>query len=362
MSYKIAFTSNVHPFGPGMSYGGERIIGYLAEELARLGHEIHLFAREGTIPPIGIKSFTPVLEMNNETDVYFDAVTEFKRENNIEFDWYQCNYFGESWKREALSICPHYAELVWNRWCHVAWQLKETPVNVVSYSRVLQQHFRFVGVETTMIHYGLPIDLYEFSNEHDGYAVWIGKIEGGKAPSLAIKLALAAGLKIVIMGPPYNTGCFWEEVAPYIDNKNVFWVRGVDDEMKGKIMRRAKVFISSNKNGWTEHAGIVNIESLACGTPILAFNRTLDPSAISVDKMIIDGEHGFFLNYEDSNDVEEILDKGVPLLNKIVNIDRKMCREQFEKRFTSNLMAKRWEYFYDYICEHGNVMSIEIPF
>lgn len=359
---KIFQTSNVYPFGGQQAYGGERIIGYLSEALAEMGHEVHLFAREGTVPPSNVKSFTPVPEIRNDCDVYLDAAKQFEAEHRINPDVYNCAYFGEGWKQEALTFAPIYAEIVWNRWAHVPWQLKSLGTNIVSYSKVLQNHFKGVGVDTTMIYYGLPKDLYKFSNEHDNYCVWIGKIEGGKAPSLAIKVALAAGLKIVIMGPPYNTGCFWSEVAPYIDNKNVFWVRGVDDETKGRIFQRAKCFISSNRDGWTEHAGIVNLESLACGTPILAFNRNADPSAIWVDKIIREGEDGFFLNYETSEDEAFIIEKGVELLNKINTINRRNCRDQFERRFTNTLAAKRFTYFYEHIAQYGNVLSLEIPF
>ena len=362
MSLTIAFTGNVFPFGENCYYGGERILGYLSEALIKLGHEVYIFATEGTSPAKGAKDFIPIEPMRNDTDVYFDAVEEYTRKHNLHFDIYQTNYFGEGWNPKTLTIADHPVELVWNRWCHMAWQLKQTPYNVVSYSKCLQQDFLDVGIETTMIHYGLPKDHYQFSPGHDGYAVWIGKIEGGKAPSFAIKLALAAGLKIVIMGPPYNTGTFWQEVAPYVDNKNVFWVRGVDDAMKNRIMRRAKVFISSNRDGWREHAGIVNIEALACGTPILAFNRISDPSAIWTDKMITDGLHGFFLNYRTSSDEASIIEQGVPLLNRIIGIDRRACRKQFETMFTSDLQATRFDYLYSYIKRNGNVTKLEIPF
>ncbi len=355
----IAFTNNVFPVGPDIAYGGERIIYYLAEALAKLGHNIYFFSREGSTPPPGMKDYIPVPEMCNERDVYLDAVKAYRK---IPFDVYQCNYFGEGWREEALTFAPIYCELVWNRWCHAAWQLKQTPHNVVSYSKVLQSHFKEVGVDTTMIHYGIPKELYEFSNEHDGYAVWIGKIEGGKAPSLAIKIALAAGLKIVIMGPPYNTGTFWNEVAPYLDDKNVFWVRGVDDAMKNKIMRRAKVFISSNKADWTEHFGIVNAEALACGTPIIAFNNIDRPSAIWTDEIIHDESEGFFLQFDSSDNDESIVERGVSLLNRIINIDRKACRKRFEECFTSDLQAQRFDYLYQHIAKYGNVTRLEIPF
>jgi len=93
--------------------------------------------------------------------------------------------------------------------------------------------------------------------------------------------------------------------------------------------------------------GIVNLESLAMGTPILAFNRINQDCAIVTDKIIEDGKHGFILNYYNSNNLSEILSVGVPLINRIHEIDPVDCREQFEKRFTADLMARRYELIYN---------------
>jgi glycosyltransferase involved in cell wall biosynthesis len=126
----------------------------------------------------------------------------------------------------------------------------------------------------------------------------------------------------------------------------VFWVRGVDDEQKEEIMSRAKVFISSNDNTWKEHFGIVNVESLAMGTPVLAFNRNNQDCAAKVDEIIQDGINGYFLNYDDSGNLQEILDKGVPLLEKIHQINRIDCRRSFLDRFTSARMGRKYDVLY----------------
>jgi len=357
---KICFTGNVFSFGPDMAYGGERILYYLAKGLADAGHEVHVFAREGCdLSDTNVMSYTPVGPLQGDRDVHFEAVAKFIKDTGIKFDVYQCNYFGDGWNPSILNEF-NYCELTWCVWTHMGHQLRMKPYNTLSYSKVMHQDFLDIGMDTSIIYYGIPKDLYSFSPDHDEYAVWIGKIEGGKEPHLAIKLAKAAGLKIVIMGPPYNTGCFWDQVAPYIDNETVFWVRGVDDAMKQKIMSRAKVFISSNGNTWKEHFGIVNAESLAMGTPILAFNRIGQECAIKVDNIIEDGKQGFFLNYNDSNDVEEILDKGLPLLNKIATIDRMECRKQFERRFTSDIMVSRYERFYEAIQGGERIYSMDL--
>lgn len=357
-------TNNVFPAGPGIAYGGERIVWYLVDALAKMGHTITFISRGGTIPPKNV-NLLEVPEMVNDRDVYYDMAKMYLQiTKGGMWDIYQCNYFGEGYNPNIRNLAEQTCELVWNAWCHREpfFHKKPEAENIISYSKVLQGDLSDRGVKSTMIHYGLPKDLYQFSPDHDGYAVWIGKIEGGKRPDLAIQLALAAGLKIVIMGPPYNTTHFWQQVCPWIDNERVFWVRGVDDEQKQRIMRRAKVFISSNDNSWKEHFGIVNIEALACGVPIIAFNRINQECAIYTDRIIEDGVHGFFLNYHDSNNVDEIITTGLPLVKSIEKIDREACRGQFERKFTADLMAKRYVYFYEHILKNRSIENLEIPF
>ena len=363
---KIVQTGNVFPMGKRIAYGGERMVYYLTEELARRGHEVVVVAREGSdFSGVPIKQYIPVGPLQNEVDVHFEALVKYINISGFEPDVYACNYFGNGFDPTAREFVPVFTEFPWGCWAHCRpfWG-DQIAFNVISCSRVLQQDFINRGVLTSVINYGLPEDLYTFQPEHDGYAVWIGKIEGGKRPDLAIELALAAGLKIVIMGPPYNTGTFWQQVQPYLDKypDKVFWVRGVDDTQKYKIMSRARCFISSNDNTWKEHFGIVNIEALAMGVPIIGFNRIGQDCAIKTDQIIEDGVHGFLLEYNDSNDLTEILEKGLPLLQKIDTIDRAACRQQFETRFTVTLMARRYEWFYKHVMENGPVLLTEVPF
>jgi len=357
---KIILTGNCFPFGIGHAYGGERILGYLTQELVKLGHEVYLFAREGTNVPEAT-DYIPVGPLTNETDVHYDAVKKYLSETGINPDIYFCGYFGEGWNPEVMERFT-YVELVWNVWCHAKWQLKQVPFNVISYSNVLRDDFLHQNVKTTMIHYGLPEYLYAFQPKKEDYACWLGKIEGGKAPRIAIALAKAAGIKLVIMGPPYNSGTFWNEVAPHIDNENIFWVRGVDDEMKYEIMSKSKMLLYTNDNSWKEHFGIIMAEALAMGTPVVGMNRINQDCSIVTDKIIEHGKHGFVLNYHDSNNVDEIIETGVPLINMIHTINPADCREQFEKRFTANLMARRYEWFFNQIKDGSRFESLEVPF
>jgi len=358
---KIFMSGNTFPMAKTMAYGGERMILYLIEELVKLGHDVYCFIKEGCdFTGIDIKDYIPLPPLRGDIDITYEAVKEYIKKTGIEPDLYNCSYFGEGWDSEIIEKF-NYAEITWCRWPHAPWQLKKKGFNTISYSRILQLDFAQVGIPTIMIHHGIPKNLYQFEPEHDDYAVWIGKIEAGKAPRLAIELAKAAGLKIVLMGPPYSTTCFYNEVAPYIDNEKVFWLRGVNDEQKRKIMSKAKVFISSNCNIWKEHLGLVNIEALAMGVPIIGFNRINQDCAIKVDGIVFDGKQGFLLEYNNSNNLQEILDKGVPLLNMIDLIDREDCRKHFEKYFTAELMGLRYDWLYKEIAQGKRFETVEIP-
>ena len=352
----IIMTGNVFPFGEGIAYGGERMIYYLTRGLANQGHNIYLFATEGTnVPSKYIKDYVPVRPMDGKTDVYYEAVRKYMDENpSIDFDIYQCNYFGDGWNPEVLDLF-NYVEMTWCQWCHIGHQLKQPVYNTVVHGKLMQDDFADLNMDTIAIHSGIPKDLYQFQPQHENYAVWIGKVEGGKAPDMAIKLAKAAGLKIVMIGPPYNLGCFREEILPYIDNKNVFWVRGCTDAQKNEIMSKAKVFISSNKWDWREHFGFVNIEAAAMGVPIIGFTRKKWPSAIVEDKIVIPGKNGFYLEYSKEDTPEQIVAKGLPLLDKIDGISRQDCRDHFEQYFTAELMGKRYSNLYEQVVNGARV-------
>jgi len=355
----IFMTNNVFPVSKSMSYGGERIVLYLVEELAKR-HDVYCFMRDGSdFTGIPIKEYIPVEPMNDQYDVHFKAAVKYSLTTGIEPDVYFCGYFGKG-NPDVFELWP-YAELTWCKWTHAKYEFPVNPFNIISYSNLLQEDLLGDGVPSTKIYYGLPENLYQFQPDKENYACWIGKLEGGKAPRTGIELAKAAGLKIVVMGPPYNSGTFWNEVAPYIDDKDVFWVRGVDDAMKYEIMSKAKCLLYTNNSTWREHAGIIMLEAMAMGTPVVGMSMTQKPCSVETDQFIKDGVNGFVLHYSSDN-LDEIIDTGVPLINQVHTIDPKDCRDQFESRFTAELMARRYEWFFDKIKDGSRFGSVEVPF
>jgi len=159
------------------------------------------------------------------------------------------------------------------------------------------------------------------------YLLFLGRIQDIKGAREAIDVALKTGERIIIAGnvPVEHQNYFQEKVQPLIDDKQVIYVGPVNDEAKRTLLRNAKAFLFPIK--WEEPFGIVLAESLACGAPVLAFNRG------SVPEVIADGCNGFVCDT-----VEGMADK----VRQIHQIDRISCRASASERFSAEVIARQY--------------------
>lgn len=363
---RIAITGNVFPFGPDKQYGGERIVGYLCRGLTELGHEVVLFDRPQTaVDAADVAEFVPVREATEGgegCDPFVPAVARYEAGVGKKFDVFHCVYFGSRWDREALTRW-NYCELVWCDWCHQHAQAGMRPWNTVAYSRALAEDMQRSGRPATVIHYGIPFDQYAADPDHDGYLCWVGKIEAGKGVEWAMDVAERAGKTLVIMGPPYNGGYFREQILPRMRKGKVVWLRGVNDAVKAQVFRRAQAFLSANVDGWREHFGIVNIEALASGCPIVAWSRESVPSAVETDGVVRSGVNGEILRYRSSSaDWMDVVARGAALVEKVGSYDRLRIRAEAEQPWGHLTMARRWEWFYEQIQDRRRHAPLTLPF
>jgi len=177
----------------------------------------------------------------------------------------------------------------------------------------------------------VEVSSFTFKKKPGDYLVWLGRISPEKGPVQAIKAAQAAGEKLImaLKVDPYDRE-FWEkEVKPLIDGKQIKYVGEISHKQKNKLLGGAKAMLSLIQ--WEEPFGLFFIESLACGTPVIATPRG------SVPEILEDGKTGFFVRN---------IQEAVQAIRQIDQIGREYCRTYAEKHFAVDVIGKKYEKVY----------------
>ena len=133
----------------------------------------------------------------------------------------------------------------------------------------------------------IRVEDWPFRADKDDYLLWMGRMDPVKGAHLAIKAAQAAGTKLVLAGPvqPGQREYFRREIEPHIDGHAVVFLGEVGGVHRKELFARAKAFVMPIR--WAEPFGMVMVEALACGTPVIAFPEG------AASEIVIDGENGF---------------------------------------------------------------------
>jgi glycosyltransferase involved in cell wall biosynthesis len=189
------------------------------------------------------------------------------------------------------------------------------------------------------IYHGLPKDLYGLNQHPGAYLAFLGRIAPEKRPDHAIELAKRVGipLKIAAKVDPADQKYFQAEIEPLLSHPLIEFVGEITDAEKNEFLGNAMALVCPYD--WPEPFGLVLIEALACGTPVLAYRRG------SIPEIIDDTETGF---------VCEGLDEMTAAVQGIAQIDRRGCRLAFEQRFSVERMAQDYLRVYEQLAL-GNV-------
>ncbi len=207
---------------------------------------------------------------------------------------------------------------------------KDLPFTSISNSQRGKMPLNFI--ET--VYNSLDIKNYPFSEKHDNYFVWLGKVNPVKGTKEAILAAKKAGVKLYVIGavdPGVSEmlSYYEQEIRPLLDEKQIIWKGELSIGEKAKILGRAKAFL--NPILWEEPFGLVMAESQAVGTPVISFNKGAAP------EVIIDGKTGFLVN-----NLSEMVSK----MEQIDRIKREDCRKNVEDKFTIEKMVEGYEKAY----------------
>lgn len=327
---RIAEVAPLYESVPPRGYGGtERVVSYLTEELVARGHEVTLFASGDSVTRARLVPVCPeglrlsgrrvdavALHLAMLLQVYGRA---------REFDVVHCHtdYLGLPLVRQAAlpTVVTLHGRLDLEEAHPVYRAFPEAAF--VSVSDAQRAPLAGVGWAAT-VHHGLPRDLFRFHPGPGRYLLFLGRISPEKCPDAAIRIAVAAGmpLRIAAKVDPADQVYFAQVVRPLLGHPLVEFVGEVNERGKEELLAHAAALLFPVD--WPEPFGLVMIEALACGTPVIARRRG------SVPDIVANGVTGFVCETEDEM---------VAAVAKLPRLRRAACRDAFERRFTAARMA-----------------------
>jgi glycosyltransferase involved in cell wall biosynthesis len=195
---------------------------------------------------------------------------------------------------------------------------------IVSISDAQRKPVSWANWQATVYH-GLPGDLYSFHSNPGKYLAFLGRIAPEKRPDHAIEIAKRTGipLRIAAKVDPMDREYFHAEIEPLLSHPLVEYLGEITDAEKNEFLGQAMALVCPYD--WPEPFGLVLIEALACGTPVLAYRRG------SIPELIEDNVTGFIC---------EGVDTMAAAVQRVSEIDRQRCRSTFEERFSASRMAQ----------------------
>lgn len=334
---RIAQIAPLYESVPPKLYGGtERIVAYLAEELVRRGHEVTLYAAgdsTATVPLAagspealrlkGLDHLGPMFHLPMLSEVYENAGRFDVIHSHVD-----CLSFPLARNVEVPTVSTMHGRLDLGEMLPIYRSYSDMPV--VSISNDQRRPLPEMNWAATVYH-GLPRNLLNFSPVSGKYLAFLGRICPEKRPDLAIEVARRSGmpLKIAAKVDRLDRGYFDSIIKPMLSASDIEFIGEINETEKQQFLGDALALLFPID--WPEPFGLVMIEALACGTPVIA-----RPCG-SVPEILSHGVTGF---------IGSTLDELVTGVQRIGAISRQKCREEFETRFTAEVMAVNYERVY----------------
>lgn len=334
---RIAQVSTLYESVPPKAYGGtERVVSWLTEALVAAGHEVTLFASADSVTRAHLVPCSAcavrMLEDTADPQAFHFAMLEQVVQRASEFDvvHFHTDYQGFPFARR-LS-CPHVTTLHWRLDIPGLDTLYRAfdDIPLVSISDSQREPLPGANWIGTVYH-GMPVQTLTFNARPDRHLAFLGRIAPPKRPDLAIEIAERAGVPLKIAAKIDN-GDRWyyeESIEALMRHPLVDYLGELSDHDKNAFLGNARALLFPID--WPEPFGLVLIEALACGTPVIAFGRG------AVPEIVEDGRTGFIVD-----DVES----AIRAVARIDEIDRFECRAAFEERFSDTRMARDYVRIY----------------
>ena len=340
---RIAQVAPLYESVPPKYYGGtERVVSYLTEELVREGHDVTLFASGDSVTAahlVAASRHSLRLDEHCVDQLAHHVVlleNVFRRTDEFDVIHFHIDYlhFPITRRRPLVHVTTMHGRLDISDLVPLYQEFREMPV--VSISNAQRVPLPWVNWQATVYH-GLPEDLYQFRPEPGKYFAFLGRISPEKRVDRAIKIAKQIGipLKIAAKVDPVDQNYFEAVVKPLLCEPQVEYVGEITEGEKDHFLGDAYALLLPID--WPEPFGLVMIEAMACGTPIIAYRQG------SVPEVVEEGHTGFIVNE---------LEDALTVARRVPELSRKRCREVFEQRFTARRMARDYLRVYQSLIRH----------
>lgn len=328
---RIAQVAPLYESVPPTCYGGtERVVSYLTEELVRRGHDVTLFASgdsttEAQLVPGCSRSLRLDEDSADHSATHVLHLEEVYRRAS-EFDVIHfhvgCLHYPISRRQDTAHVTTPHGRLDLPELPSLYREFDDTPL--VSISDAQREPLDRGNWQATVYH-GLPNDLYTFRPERGEYFAFLGRISPEKRVDRAIEIATQVDvpLRIAAKVGTADQEYFENEIEPMLEHPLVDFIGEINEEEKDEFLGNALGLLFPID--WPEPFGLVMIEALACGTPVIAYRHGSVPE-------VLEDEHTGFL--------VDSCEEAVCAARRIDEIDRDDCRAYFEERFAVSRMAE----------------------
>lgn len=347
---RIAQITSVYLSVPPKTHGGtERIVYHLCQQLHGRGHRVELFASGDSRVDCGLRSVLPVASQDDRNSTFY-LEKEFETRNTY-------NLYRQAERFDVIHahwpvLAPYFSPFT------------ETPT-LITYAYMekelheyYREHFprcfpvcvsraqaRMLGDEAIPVVYnGIDTREIPFNDKPEDFFVIVGRMTPGKGIAEAVRIARKGRAKLVIVGPvtshlPWSGEYFFKEVRPHVDGDRIRYIERLPYHEIVKLMGGARGFLFPLQ--WDEPFGMVVVEAMAAGTPVLAYRRG------SMPELIKDGETGYLAGDEDEM---------VGMMDRVRALDRGRCRKWVEERFSVGQMVDGYERLYqEFVSGHATV-------